>query len=123
MEVAISLMLVIGAGLLIRSFIQLQAVKPVFDTNNLLVVHMSLPKAKYTDRQSVTNFHDELQRRLARLPGLQSASAISIIPMSDLILRPEFTIVGRPPVSREETPLAQFRIASPNYFQTMGIPI
>ena len=122
-EVAISLMLVIGAGLLIRSFIQLQAVKPGFDTTNLLVVHMSLPKAKYTDRQSVTNFHDELQRRLARLPGLQSASAISIIPMSDLILRPEFTIVGRPPVSREETPLAQFRIASPNYFQTMGIPI
>ena len=123
MEVAISLMLVIGAGLLIRSFIQLQAVKPGFDTNNLLVVHMSLPRVKYTDRESLTNFHDKLQHRLTGIPGLQSASAISIIPMSELILRPEFTIVGRPPVSRAETPLAQFRMASPNYFKTMGIPI
>lgn len=122
-EVAISLMLVIGAGLLIRSFIQLQAVRPGFDTNNLLIVRMSLPKAKYMDRQSVTYFHDELQRKLTLIPEVQAASAISIIPLSDLILRPEFTIVGRPPLSREETPLAQYRMASPDYFKTMGIPI
>jgi putative ABC transport system permease protein len=122
-EVAISLMLLIGAGLLIRSFIQLQAVRPGFDTNNLLTVRISLPKAKYTDRQAVTNFHDELQRRLARIPGVQSAGAISIIPLSDLILRPEFTIVGRPPLSREETPLGQYRMASPDYFKSMGIPL
>jgi predicted permease len=122
-EVAISLMLVIGAGLLIRSFIQLQAVRPGFDTNNLLIVRMSLPKAKYTDRQSVTSFHDELQRKLTRIPGVQSAGAISIIPLSELMLRPEFTIVGRPPLSREETPLAQYRMASPDYFKAMEIPI
>lgn len=122
-EVAISLMLVIGAGLLIRSFIQLQAVRPGFDTDNLLVVRMSLPKAKYIDRQTLTTFHDELQRKLTGIPGVQSASAISIIPLSDLILRPEFTIVGRPPLSREETPLAQFRMASPEYFKTMHIPV
>lgn len=122
-EVAISLMLVIGAGLLTRSFTQLQAVRPGFDTNNLLIVRMSLPKARYTNRQSVTNFHDELQRKLTRIPGVQSASAISIIPLSDLILRPEFTIVGRPPLSREETPLGQYRMAGPDYFRTMEIPI
>jgi putative ABC transport system permease protein len=122
-EVAISLMLLIGAGLLVRSFIQLQAVKPGFDTRNLLIARLSLPKARYTDRQSVRNFHDNLQRALTGIPGVQSASAISITPLSDQILRTEFNVVGRPPLSREETPLAQYRIAGPDYFKTMGIPI
>jgi len=122
-EVAISLMLLIGAGLLIRSFVQLQSVNPGFDTDNLLIVRMSLPKAKYTNRQSLTNFHDQLLPKLKSLPGVEAVSAISITPLSDLMLRSEFTIVGRPPLSRAETPLAQVRITSPDYFQDMKIPI
>src|SRR5436853_3118843 len=123
LEVAISLVLLVTAGLLIRSFIRLQSVRPGFDSDNLLVLQMSLPKSRYANRQAVTTFNDQLSLRLGALTGVQSAGGVSIVPMSDLILRPEFTIVGRPPVSRAETPLAQYRMASPEYLSTMGIPL
>ncbi|MFP5261334.1 MAG: ABC transporter permease [Blastocatellia bacterium] len=122
-EIAISLVLLISAGLFVKSFIQIQAVNPGFDTEHLLVVRLALPKYKYSKREAVNNFFESVEPRVKNLPGVQSVSAISILPLSGLVASIDFTIVGRPPVTTAETPVAQYRMIAPDYFRTMNIPI
>ncbi|HVG18513.1 MAG TPA: ABC transporter permease [Blastocatellia bacterium] len=123
LEVAISLVLLIGAGLLVRSFLRIQEVHPGFNSENLLAVQLALPKTKYTQRLVVTNFFNEVERRIETLPGVESAAAISLLPLSGLNARVDFTIEGRPPLSREEMPTAQYRMVTSGYFRTMGVPM
>jgi predicted permease len=122
-EIAISLVLLISAGLFVKSFIRIQAVNPGFDTEHLLVVRLALPKYKYSKREAVNNFFESVEPRVKNLPGVQSVSAISILPLSGLVASIDFTIVGRPPVTTAETPVAQYRMIAPDYFRTMNIPI
>jgi putative ABC transport system permease protein len=122
-EVGLSLMLLISAGLFVKSFTRLQQVDPGFNAENLLVVSLSLPKTRYSDRASVVNFYDKIAPRIQSLPGVKSVGAASILPLSGLIARVDYVVVGRPPVSASERPSAQARMVSPDYFTTMGIPI
>lgn len=122
-EIAISLVLLISAGLFVKSFMQIQAVHPGFDTEHLLVVRLALPKYKYSKREAVNNFFESVEPRVKNLPGVQSVSAVSILPLSGLVASIDFTIVGRPPVTTAETPVAQYRMIAPDYFRTMNIPI
>jgi predicted permease len=122
-EVALSLLLLISAGLLAKSFIRLQSVSPGFDIKNLLVMRLSLPKAQYSKPEMVTAFYEQLSARIGNLPGVQSVSATSVLPLSGANTRINFNILGRPPLSLSEQPVTQYRMTGPDYFRTMNIPI
>jgi predicted permease len=122
-EVVISLLLLTCAGLLAKGFVRLQSVSPGFDTKNLLVVRLSLPKGQYSKPEVVTAFYDQLANKIETLPGVQSVSAISVLPLSGYDMRTPYAIVGRPPVPLAERPVTHYRIIGPDYFRTMDIPI
>ena len=122
-EVALSLLLLISAGLLAKSFLRLQAVSPGFVTKNLLVMRLSLPQAQFSKPEMVTAFYEQLSTRIENLPGVQSVSATSVLPLSGSNTRINFIILGRAPLSLSEQPITQYRMTGPDYFHTMNIPI
>ncbi|HTG14296.1 MAG TPA: FtsX-like permease family protein, partial [Blastocatellia bacterium] len=122
-EIALSLMLLVGAGLLLKSFARLRGVSPGFDPTNVLAVRLSLPVARYSSGASVKLFFDKISSRIAVLPGVEGVSAASALPLSGLIARTTFTIAGQPPANPNEVPFAQHRWVGPAYFQTMKIPL
>jgi putative ABC transport system permease protein len=122
-EVALALVLLVGAGLFLRSFQRVLDVKPGFDAAKVLVLRLALPLNNYSDGERITRFYEQAEERLARLPGVQSLGMVSIPPMSGLTASVDFTVAGRPPVPREQTPRAQYRIATAGYFRALGIPL
>ncbi len=121
-QVALSLVLLIGAGLFIKSFMRLQEVKPGFDTNNILVAKLSLPTS-YATRERVGALLDQLLPRLSGLPGVKSVGVVSQLPLGGGFASIPFTVVGRPLEKEGAKPSADFRIVTPNYFRTMGMPL
>jgi putative ABC transport system permease protein len=122
-EIAVSLVLLISAGLFVKSFMQIQSVHPGFETENLMVVRLALPKHRYLKREAVNNFFESVTPRIQNLPGVQAVGAVSILPLSGLLANIDFTIVGRPPLTASETPVAQYRMVGPDYFNAMSIPV
>jgi putative ABC transport system permease protein len=122
-EIALSLMLLVAAGLLLRSFSQLRGVNPGFDANHVLAVRLSLPAARYSNGASVKTFYDQIAARVAGLPGVESVSAASALPLSGMIARTTFNIAGRTVMNPSEQPFAQHRWVGPGYFETMKIPM
>jgi len=122
-EIAFSLILLVAAGLLLRSFWQLSGVNPGFDANRVLAVRLSLPGARYSNGPAVKTFYDKIAPRIVVLPGVEGVSAASALPLSGLIARTTFNIAGRAAVTSSETPFAQHRWVGPGYFETMKIPI
>ena len=121
-EVALSLVLLAGAGLMIKSFWRLQQVDPGFDPNNLLSIEVTLPEAKYQEPARRSAFFSDALARIAALPGVKAAEVISSPPLSGRRNINVFPIEGRPePKTIADAPLADFRIISPDYFRTMGI--
>ena len=120
-EVAVSFLLLIGAGLLIQSFRRVQAIEPGFDPANTLALKLSLPKSKYSDRAAVARFTERLATRIQSLPGVESAGAISILPMSTSHTI-DFTVAGRT-LAPDDSHIAQYRLATPDYFRSMKIPL
>lgn len=121
-EVAMSLLLLIGAGLLAKSLARLESISPGFEMEKLLVTRLSLPKAQYSTPELLTSFYQQLSRRITNLPGVKSVGATSVLPLGGSNVRVNFVILGRPPVSVGEQPITQYRMITPNYFQTMKIP-
>ena len=124
-EVALALTLLVAAGLMMRSFAQLMRVSPGFEPRNLLAVQVYLPQAKYKTGLDRSRFYMESLRRISGLPGVQSAAAVSALPMYpvgiDFAL--PFTIEGKPAPANGEEPRADIRIATPNYFETMKMTL
>lgn len=122
-EVALALMLLVGAGLLIRSFIQLTSVDPGYRTTGIVAAHVVLPASRYAPSATKKQFFDELVTRVKTLPGVERASAVSALPMSPLGVQFElpFTIDGLAEASPSERPRARYRAVMSDYFQTMGI--
>jgi predicted permease len=120
-EMALALALLVGAGLLIRSFARLERVNPGFNPQNLLTFSVSPPRTRYPVEQQVI-FFDRLLRRLEELPGVRQAGAILPLPLGPNRIDIGFSIVGRP-TTPENRPDAQFRTVSPGYFHLMGIPL
>src|SRR5262245_43600488 len=120
-EIALSLVLLVGAGLMIKSFVRLQEVDPGFEPESVLTAEIGLPRAKYPDGQRVAGFHDQLLERLAALPGISAAGLGSSLPLSGTNADTSFFIEGRPMLEPRERPHTHPRTISPDYFRAMGI--
>ena len=123
-EVALALVLLVGAGLMTRSFQKLLQVSPGFDATNLVAARVLLPATKYSQRPAVARFYEDVLERLRRAPGVTGASAVSAMPLHNVGAASAlpFTVAGQPPPPTED-PLADVRIVAPGYFQTMKIPL
>jgi putative ABC transport system permease protein len=122
-EVALALVLLVGAGLLIRSFARLQSVDPGFRTDKTLTLFAVLPRAKYPDPARVAAFFEEARERMAALAGVESAALTSIVPLSGSDEIYSIAFEGRPQVAPSEQPSANYFAVSPGYFRTMGISV
>ena len=121
-EVAVALLLLVGAGLMTRSFVRLQQVDPGFSATNRLTMNLALPTQKYR-LQEVNTFYDQLFERVRNLPGVISVAGISPLPLSNSNVSLEVLIEGAPIVPLVDRPNVGVRIVTPGYFQTMSIPI
>jgi predicted permease len=124
-EVALALMLLVSAGLLIRSFVRLTSVDPGYRTAGILAAHVALPASRYPDPASKRRVFSELVERIRAVPGVARASAVSALPMSALGVQFElpFTIDGAEALSPTDRPRARYRAVFSDYFQTMGIAL
>jgi putative ABC transport system permease protein len=122
-EIALSLVLLVTAALFVKSFLRLQEVSPGFQGENVLLTTLSLPAPKYSDRAAVSLFFDKLLPRLETLPGVSAVGVTNVAPLSQMNVRNDFTIAGRPPLTVADKPGAQSRWVSPDYFRAMGIPL
>jgi putative ABC transport system permease protein len=120
-EVALAFVLLIGAGLLIRSFARLTEIDPGLDPRGVLTMDILLPYAKYKDGRSVTFFQQTLERVRA-LPGVEAASTVSPLPLSGAHGSGGFSIEGRPSPT-EQAFNAGFRTISPDFFKTFRVPL
>ena len=121
-EVALALVLLTTAGLMVRSFLRVQAVQPGFRSDSVLAFDVQLP-ARYASQESPTLFFQQLTARLEALPGVRAAGAISYLPLSGGENMGRFTVEGAPPVNPGNAPRAERRWVTPGYFAAMGIPI
>ncbi|HLL75967.1 MAG TPA: ABC transporter permease [Pyrinomonadaceae bacterium] len=123
-QVALALVLLVGAGLMIKSFSRLQSVDPGFDPENLLTMRVDLPATKYKEDAAIVAFYRQAAERLAALPGVRSATAINYLPFySGLGARTSFTIEGREAPRPGEEPSTDVRVTDENYFRTLNIPV
>ena len=122
-EVALALVLLVGAGLMTRSFQRLLQVSPGFDGTNVVSARVLLPATKY-QRPAVARFYDEVLERLRRAPGIRSASAVSALPLQNVGAASSlpFTVEGQQPPPAED-PMAEVRMVAAGYFETMRIPL
>jgi len=121
-EVALSLMLLVGAGLLLHSFARLTHVPVGFNAEGLLTLRVSLPTSTYADAAAMRAFMSRLVRRLEATPGVASAAASMALPPTITTMAPYLT-GDQPPVGIGQRPVAQWSAITPGYFATMGIPL
>jgi putative ABC transport system permease protein len=121
-EVALAVVLLVGAGLLIRSFAAMRSINPGMNTGNVLTLRVALPGARY-DEPKTLRFFQTATSRIAAIPGVQSAGMISYLPFSSLGAGTGFTIVGAPPLAPGQTPATDVSVCDNGYFQTMQIPL
>src|SRR5262249_41914020 len=119
-EVALALALLIGAGLMIRSFARLQQVEPGFDPRNVLTFDLNLPESKY-QRSQAAQFYERLLERLAAAPGVIAAGAVEFLPLSGMDGNTGLLIEGRPEPAPSERIFAHNRVVTPDYFRAMGM--
>ena len=122
-ELALAVMLLAGAGLLMRSFLKLQAVDPGFRPEQALTFELAFPDDRYRQDPARIGFFDQLLPRLQALPGARSAAAVMALPLSGMDFIISFEVSGRPPVPSALQPAMQVRVATADYFSTIGIPI
>ena len=121
-EVALSLVLLIGAGLMIRSFAAMLRDDTGFNPHSALSFQLSLLRGKYSKAQR-RDFYDQLLKRLELAPGVVAAGAINILPMSNNNINTSFEIVGRPPFEKGKGPGAEYRVVTPGYFDAIGMSV
>jgi len=122
-EVALSLVLLVGAGLLGRSFVLLNEVRPGFEPERVLTTDLSLAKAKYPKPEQQQAGFAEIVSRAAAIPGVESAAVIYPLPLGGDSNSGTFLISGRPVPRNEDKPTSSHRVISPDYFHTLNIPV
>lgn len=122
-EVATTLVLLIGAGLMVRSFYLLLKVNPGFSHEHLTTVSISLPQKKYETQQARSSFYNHLLENIRVLPGVESTAAATGLPLGNNGWQTGFLVEGQPPPQRDQTPLLEACVVTPDYFRAMNIPV
>ncbi len=122
-EVAVAIVLLTGAGLLLRSFTELQKVDVGFNTRNVLTAEFQLPGAKYSEPEQRRVFFHELIERTRAIPGVTQAAAVRSLPLTGSGWQPVMALEGREVRSVAEGAVVEAALATPEYFRTMGIPL
>ena len=122
-EVALSLVLLVGAGLLVRSFLAILKTDPGFNPNSLLTMSVILPAAKYKDEAQITAFFSDLVNRVKVLPGVQSTALVNYLPLGGSNSSDAFLVEGLPQPAPGQENIGRYRVCSPDYFQTMAISL
>ena len=127
-EVTLSLVLLIGAGLMIRSFIRLLETEPGFNASNVMLADLELAGPKYggekpEQEQARVDFYHRLVERVSALPGVERAAVVNIVPLSRNNTNSSFTVVGQPAPPRAQEPFANWRTVSPGYHEVVKIPL
>jgi len=122
-EVALAFVLLVGSGLLARSFLRLTAVDPGFNSANLLAVQLSLPSSRYQAESQRVIFFRQLRDRFAAIPGVRAVGGNTFVPFTGLASATDLRVVGRPEPLPGQAPNADVRMIEPDYFRAMGIPL
>jgi putative ABC transport system permease protein len=122
-EIAVTIVLTIGAALLIRSFVRLQQVSPGFDADRALAAELPLSGAKYYSDELRTSVVERLLERISSVPGIRASAVTTTLPMTGGGPTIHFNIKGRPPAGPDQYTMAGYRAVSGQYFQTLGIPL
>ena len=122
-ELALSLVLLIGAGLLLRGFHLLQRTEPGLVARNVLTAHVAIPSGTYAPDQIAPRLLAPILERIRAIPGVVSAGAVSMLPIQDAWTNFGYAVVGEPAPEPGKAPLAELRVASPGFFETLGIPL
>ncbi|MGI9182538.1 MAG: ABC transporter permease [Longimicrobiaceae bacterium] len=123
-QIALSLVLLVGAGLLMRTFGALLGTETGMQTDNVLTMSIAIPPQRYPEGDMVERFHAQVRERVQALPGVRAAGWTSNLPLQSWGMNGWFEIPGRPePVNSSEQPFAEFRLVSPGYFAALGIPV
>ncbi len=122
-QVATTLVLLIGAGLMVRSFYLLQKVNPGFSYEHLTSFSVSLPQRKYATPEAQASFYDRLLENIRALPGVESTAAASGLPLGNNGWQMGFAVDGQPRPPRDQTPLMETCLVTPDYFRAMNIPL
>ena len=119
-EIALSTILLITAVLLTRSLQHLEAVDPGFRPSQVLTIRLSLPRARYGGRAAIEHFANEVQRRIASIPGVRAVAAANVVPMNGYLATTPFFVDG---IVTRKAPEAHYRMVTPDYFRALGIPV
>jgi putative ABC transport system permease protein len=122
-ELALSLMLLVGAGLLVRSFLTLRGVDPGVSPAHVVTMQVPLPRTKYGKTEQRLSLYEQLVARVEGVPGVETAALASSLPPDESALWNEFSIEGRPPQPDREQPTGDFILVSPEYFRALGVPV
>jgi putative ABC transport system permease protein len=122
-EMALALMLLIGAGLLVRSFLSLRGVDPGVNASRVVTMQVPLPRSKYGELEQRLNLYQQLLGRVAVVPGVESAALASSLPPDMPTVSDNFSIEGRPPQPGGELPVGDLILATPDYFLALGVPV
>ncbi|HEV2489559.1 MAG TPA: ABC transporter permease [Candidatus Acidoferrales bacterium] len=121
-ELALSLMLLIGSGLLLRSFVRLQSVPPGFTTDHVLTLQVAVNAPRYRQEKVLADFYRQAEARIARLPGVVAEGAVSVLPLTSSVGWGSIQVEGYTPPPGQELQV-DLRTASMSYFQAMQIPL
>jgi putative ABC transport system permease protein len=122
-ETALALMLLVGAGLLVRSFVTLMRVEPGFDPSRAMTMKVTLPFASYQAPAQIIGFFDRLFARVDALPGVVASGGVSFLPLNGLGAATSFTIEGREQPPAGDHPGSEVKVVTHDYFKAMGIPL
>lgn len=122
-EIALAMLLLVGAGLLFKSFGRLSQVSPGFSTDHILIANIVRSPTAYADRNVRLGFFDRLFERVSALPGVRSVGAVSYLPVTGTGSALHFNIQGRPPRSPQEYTIAGYRTVSAGYLKTLHVPL
>ena len=122
-EIALSVFLLVGAGLLLRSFVRLSGVDPGYDFRNAFTVDLVVRSAVFPKDEDRVQFVKRAREELKAIPGVTSVAASNHLPLGNNEMTLSFAIVGKPPFPQGKSPAATIVVVTPDYFKTMGIPI
>jgi putative ABC transport system permease protein len=123
-EIGAAMILVIGAGLMVKSLLRLQAQETGFRSDGLVTFQVALPQSAYPKNEQVVQTYQRILDDVASTPGVQSAGAINMLPLVNFGFNTGFSIVGRPPFAQQDrAPVIEIRFVTPGYFNTMGMRI